>query len=214
MLIDDGPSHGLEIKRHRTKGARQTIQRSGEANDGIMVLCEGWAVRFVQLPNGKRQILSIVLPGDLVSAATAFDPDALFSVQAVTSVRYRYYDKDYVRSRIESDRNDMRAWLEIVAAEQRDADMHCIDLGQRTAQERVAALFLRLVERFEARDRAPVTEIPFPLRQQQIGDLTGLTPVHVCRVLNVLRNEHICEVAAGVVKILNRTELARLAASK
>ena len=214
VLIDDGPSHGLAIKRHHSKGARQTIQRGGEDDDGVIVLCEGWAIRFVQLPNGKRQILSIVLPGDLVSAAAAFDPDALFSVQAVTAVRYRYYDKEYVRSRIESDRDDMRAWLKIMTAEQRDADMHRVDLGQRTAQERVAALFLRLAERFEARDHAPVKEFPFPLRQQQVGDLTGLTPVHVCRVLNVLRNEHICEVSAGVVQIHNRSELERLAASR
>ena len=56
----------------------------------MLVICDGWAVRFVQLPNGKRQILSVLMPGDLVSPTSMLEGQLAFSIQAVTDVRYCY----------------------------------------------------------------------------------------------------------------------------
>jgi CRP-like cAMP-binding protein len=53
--------------QHRSTAARHTVYRAGEASEGVLLICDGWAVRFVQLPNGKRQILSVLLPGDMAS---------------------------------------------------------------------------------------------------------------------------------------------------
>jgi CRP-like cAMP-binding protein len=70
--------------KHRTTAARQNIYRAGEPSEGVLIICEGWAVRYVQLPNGRRQILSVVLPGELVSATSIVERQFAFSVQAVT----------------------------------------------------------------------------------------------------------------------------------
>ena len=85
--------------KHREIAARQNIYRAGELNEGVLVICDGWAVRFVQLPNGKRQILSVLLPGDLVSPTAIFEGQFGFSVQAVTDVRYCYFPFADVRAR-------------------------------------------------------------------------------------------------------------------
>jgi len=48
------------------------------------------------------------------------------------------------------------------------------------------------------------------MSQQQIADFAGLTPVHACRVLSVLRRRGICNVGRGMAKIADRAELERM----
>jgi CRP-like cAMP-binding protein len=198
--------------QHRSTAARHTVYRAGEASEGVLLICDGWAVRFVQLPNGKRQILSVLLPGDMASPIAIGERQLAFSIQAVTEVRYCYLPPADVRARIQHDPVLFEAWMRLTTAAQRDADRRLVDLGQRTAQERIAALVVHLMARFEERGELHGDRFPFPLSQQQIADCTGLTPVHACRVLSVLRQNRICDVGHGAVKILERTELQRLAA--
>jgi CRP/FNR family transcriptional regulator, anaerobic regulatory protein len=200
--------------RHRQIVARQNIYRAGEASEGVLVVCDGWAVRFVQLPNGKRQILSVMMPGDLVSPTSMLEGEFGFSIQAVTDVRYCYFPFAEVRACIRNYPSLFDAWLRLAAAEQRDADKRLIDLGQRTAQERIAALLVHVMQRCEERGELIGEEFPFPLSQQQIADFTGLTPVHTCRVLSSLRKNAVCDVGHGVVKVMERRELQRMGALK
>ncbi len=137
-----------------------------------------------------------------------------FSIQAVTDVRYCYFPFAEVRACIRNYPSLFDAWLRLAAAEQRDADKRLIDLGQRTAQERIAALLVHVMQRCEERGELIGEEFPFPLSQQQIADFTGLTPVHTCRVLSSLRKNAVCDVGHGVVKVMERRELQRMGALK
>jgi CRP-like cAMP-binding protein len=200
--------------KHRATAARRNIYRAGEPNEGVLVICEGWAVRFVQLPNGKRQVLSVVMPGELVSATSIFERHLPFSIQALTDVRYCYFPFADIRARLRGNADLFDAWLRLAAAEQRDADRRLVELGQRDAQERIAALLVHVMARCEERGEGRSDEFPFPLNQQHIADFTGLTPVHTCRVLSFLRKNRICDVKRGAVKVVARAELQRLAAAK
>jgi CRP-like cAMP-binding protein len=199
---------------HRTIAARHNIYRAGEPSDGVAVVCDGWAVRFLQLPNGRRQILSVVMPGDLVSAGAAFAPQFAFSVQAVTNLRYCIFPFAEVRARLHDDPALLEGWMALAAAEHRDADRRLLDLGQRTALERIASLILQIMLRVEERGDLTDGEFAFPMSQQQMADCTGLTPVHTCRVLSALRKASVCDVGRGAIKILDRAELQRIAAIK
>ncbi len=168
----------------------------------------GGSLRPIAL--GKRQILSVLLPGDPVSPTSIFEHRFSFSIQAVTEVRYCYLPFAEVRARICDNPSLFDVWLRLTAAEQRDADKRLVDLGQRTAQERIAALIVHVMLRCEQRGKLLDDEFPFPLSQQQIADFTGLTPVHTCRVLSSLRKSAICDVGRGFVKIRERAELLRM----
>jgi CRP-like cAMP-binding protein len=200
--------------RHRQIAARQNIYRAGELNEGVLVICAGWAVRFVQLPNGKRQILAVMLPGDLASPTSMLEGQLGFSIQAVTDVRYCHFPIAEVRACIRNNPALFDAWLRLTAAEQRDADRRLVDLGQRTAEERIAALIVHVMQRCEQRGELVEDEFPFPLSQQQIADFTGLTPVHTCRVLSSLRKNAVCTLGRGFAKVTQRRELQRMAALK
>jgi len=200
--------------RRRVTPARQNIYRAGEPSQGVLVVCDGWAVRFVQLPNGKRQILSVVMPGDLVSSSSLLEGGFEFSIQAVTKVRYCTLPFAEVRSRICDSREMFDLWLRLSAAEHRDADRRLVDFGQRPALERVAALVVYVMLRSEDRGDVDDDAFPLPLSRQQIADCTGITPVHACRVLGTLRKDCICDVGHGIVRIIDRAELLRIGTVK
>jgi CRP/FNR family transcriptional regulator, anaerobic regulatory protein len=197
--------------KHLAVAARRNVYRAGEPNEGVLVICTGWAARFVQLPNGKRQILSVVMPGDLASPNSLFEPQFSFSIQALTDVRYCYFPFAEVRARIQDDPALFDHWLRLSAAEHRDADRRLVDLGQRPAQERIAAFIAGVMVRSEDRGELRDDEFPLPMSQQQIADFAGLTPVHTCRILSLLRKKRVCDVGHGVVKIADRIALERMA---
>ena len=200
--------------RHRVTPARHNIYRAGEPSEGVLVICDGWAVRFVQLPNGKRQILSVVMPGDLVTSSLLLEGELEFSIQAVTKVRYCMLPFAEVRSQICDSPAMFDYWLRLTAAEHRDADRRLVDLGQRPALERVAALVVHVMLRSEDRGDVEDDAFSFPLSQQQIADCTGITPVHACRVLSAMRKDGVCDIRHGLVRIIDRTELLRLGSMK
>jgi CRP/FNR family transcriptional regulator, anaerobic regulatory protein len=200
--------------RYRVTPARHNIYRAGEPSEGVLVICEGWAVRFVQLPNGKRQILSVAMPGDLVSSSSLLEQELEFSIQAVTRVKYCTLPFAEVRARICDRPAVFDLWLQLTAAEHREADRRLVDLGQRPALERVAALIVHVMLRSEERRDVEDDAFAFPLSQQQIADCTGITPVHACRVLSAMRKDGICDVSRGAVHVIDRAELVRLGSVK
>ena len=137
-----------------------------------------------------------------------------FSIQAVTRVRYCTLPFAEVRSKICDNPALFELWLRLTAAEHREADRRLVDLGQRPAQERVAALVVHVMLRSEERGDVEDDAFVFPLSQQQIADCTGITPVHACRVLSAMRKDGICDVRHGAVRIIDRPELLRLGSVK
>lgn len=197
---------------HKTVAARQNIYRAGEPNEGVQAICDGWAVRFIQLPSGRRQILSVIMPGDLISPAGIFERQFSFSVQAVTGVHFCTFPFAQVRARLHDNPALFDLWIRLAAAAHRDADRRLVDLGQRTAQERIAGFLVHVMLRAQERGEVHDDEFRLPMSQQQIADFTGLTPVHTCRVLSALRKTGVCDVGRGAVKIIDGAALERIAA--
>jgi CRP/FNR family transcriptional regulator len=189
---------------------RRNIYIGGEASEHTYVVCEGWACRVARLFDGRRQILSLLLPGDLFSATSPFQQSLGFYVEAITEVRYAAIENSELRAKLSEDPILLDSFMELCAAETNDAYQRLIDLGQRLAEERIALLILQLMERLEARGLVHEQSFDFPLRQLQIADAVGLTPVHVSRVMSLLRNSGLIEVQNGTLRILDLPKLQRI----
>ena len=195
---------------HQTAHAGQLIYRSNEPVDGVSVICEGWAFSYLMLFDGRRQILSFLLPGDVV-ATTALLRDRLsVSIQALTDLRYCRFSKPELRSLMAAEPQVFDRYVSICAAEKDETDQLVTDLGRRTADERIARLVLALMARLGARGMVQDASFAFPLRQRHIADATGLTPVHVSRVIGSFRNAGLIEITGRFLKVLNLDELRRI----
>ncbi|HEX7790303.1 MAG TPA: Crp/Fnr family transcriptional regulator [Afipia sp.] len=194
------------------RGARtgdQVVSRN-KSSRHVFVLCNGWAYRFVQLANGRRQILNFILPGDPLSVVTMFEEPPHFSAQALTDVRLSGFDRTEVRRRFASSPGFTTAIARSWVAGANDSDELLTVLGQRAADERIAYLFLHLMRRISARNVVHDQHYRLPLRQQHIADAVGLTPVHVSRVIGQFRDRGLIEFSGGVLHVLDLAELERI----
>ena len=191
--------------------ARRLILHPKEWSDFVPIICSGWAMSSVALPDGRRQIISFLLPGDIVSAGSLLAPMSGHTVEAITEVTYRKFKREEIKEALFG-RSDLleklfALWHEAKAR----ADQLALDLGRRRADERIARLILRLADKVAKRTLVRTATFDFPLRQRHIADATGLTPVHVSKVLGELQRAGLIEINSRSLTIVNPTELQRVA---
>jgi CRP/FNR family transcriptional regulator, anaerobic regulatory protein len=199
-------------QHHRIVPAGKQIVARNQASEEVFVLCGGWGFRFFQLPDGRRQILNFLLPGDLFSAATVFEQRLHFSVKAMTETQVSGMQRAEVKARLAVNPDILLALAAAYTAENEAADKSITALGQCSAEERIAHLFLHLMRRIAARSVIREQRYPFPLRQQHIADAVGLTPVHVSRVLGLFRERGVVELSDGTLHVGDLPELERIGA--
>lgn len=201
-----------EWQVHGFGRAQRNIRSAGDRANRVYVICEGWAFSFVQLPDGRRQIFAILIPGDIVAPMAPFVETVSFSVQALTDIRYCGYSASSLKARLVSQPDLLEAWgAMLVEDRRRNLDL-IVDLGARSADERVAHLMLDLKMRLEKRRLVEGNSFPFPLSQRLIAAATALTPEHVSRVIGKLRSARVIDATRGALSILNLPALQRIGA--
>lgn len=209
--LEQSPSSQSENWQHyRVAPAGRQVATRNEVSEDVFLLCGGWGFRFFQLPDGRRQILNFLLPGDLFSAASVFEERFQYSVKALTEIQLSGMRRVEVRARLANNPDILNALAKSGIAELEAADRMQTVLGQYSAEERIAYLLLHLTQRIAARSVIREQHYPFPLRQQHIADAVGLTPVHVSRVFSLFRDRGIVELSDGVLRVFNVSELEHI----
>jgi CRP-like cAMP-binding protein len=191
--------------------ARDVIYHAEQSSDHVVAICDGWAFRFHRLRDGRRHILSFLIAGDVISVGSLQKGSSSFSVQALTDVRLCRFNRDEVKTRLLDNAATFDDWLDRGATLQRQADRMAVALGRFLAHERIAWLILQLRDRLAARGLIAGDEFEFPLRQSHIADATGLTTVHVCRVLNSFRKDRLFTIRDGTLCLFDLPKLRRIA---
>lgn len=195
----------------QTIPARQTIRHLNESSALVSSICRGWATSTVALPDGRRQILSFLLPGDMFSIASLFEPVSGHVVESITEVTYRSFKRSDLRTIVFGDPDLQATFTKAWIDEKRRADQLAVDLGRRTADERIARLILNLMERLAKRGMVQDKTFEFPLRHRHIADATGLTTVHVSRMLSEFRRRGLFAINGRSLTVLDIERLRRLA---
>ena len=197
-------------RHHRTVGPGERIASCDEVAKDIFVLCRGWGYRFFVLPDGRRQILNFLLPGDLLSVVSIFEVRFGSSVDALTEVEITGFRRTEVKRQLAASPGLWASWAESVAQQVRASDELLVALGQRTAEERVAYLILHLTRRMQALGLAGARRYRFPLKQTHIADALGIGSECVCRTLSRFRKRGILALSGGYVEISDFAELERI----
>lgn len=176
-----------------------------------LFLTSGWAARVRLLPDGRRQIVDFVLPGDAMGVCLRPRPRALAAVVALTEVET--LAAGAYQKAVNSDCGaGLRDIAEIAASldEARLIDQ-VVRLGRQTAYERLCHLFLDLWRRLEIVGLADGPRFRMPLTQEILADATGLSTVHVNRILQQQRRERLFELSHGWLTLLQPDLIASLA---
>lgn len=191
--------------------ARHTIFHHKEWSEHVPFICSGWAATSITLADGRRQTLAFLLPGDVVSAASLFEPMSGRTVEAITEVEYRKFRRSELKAILFKNPDLMEKVFKICSEERMQSDQLALDLGRRTADERIARLIVNIAGRLAKRGMRKGDSMEFPLRQRHIADATGLTPVHVSKVMGEFQRAGLFEIRGRVLTIFDELELRRAA---
>lgn len=181
----------------RQVDARGDIMPEGGTPRSLTVVLEGWAYSYRDLANGKRQVVSILLPGDLAEPFGILPRFADHTLAALTPVTLALVSPDAIRAAARSGTGIEKAlWWDLLVASAIERE-RVVSLGRRSASERLGHLFCELHLRLQMVDLVDGPECDLPLTQCELADVLGLSSVHVNRSLQDLRSR-------GLVSLQNR----------
>jgi CRP-like cAMP-binding protein len=200
----------LPVRTH-TLAARQDIVRDGDKPSHCCLILNGWSCRYKLLGDGRRQILSFHIPGDVPDLQSLHVHTMDHGLATLTKAKVAFIPHENLLDltlRHPSigallwrdtliDAGIFRAWM--------------VGMGRRSAFEQVAHLFCELYLKLQAVGLAEHYRCPLPLTQIDLADALGLTNVHVNRVLKEMRGRALITLHGESLVIEAWDELLRVA---
>jgi CRP-like cAMP-binding protein len=178
----------LTYRTEHVAASRKLVRERQEASD-CCLLMEGYACRYKRASGGGRQIVSFHLPGDVLNLQHLFLSRADHFVQAITEAKVAWIPTaELKRLCWDRPRIGEALWRDCLI----DASMFrewVLNVGRRDAKSRVAHMLCEFAARGDKAGLGPPERFDLPMTQADIADATGLTPVHVNRMLRKLRDE-------------------------
>ncbi len=162
------------------------IIREGEKPSEVNLVVGGFAYRYKLLSSGSRQIVAYLMPGDICDLHVSFLDAMDHSIAALTDTQIVKLPRDRIELLLARPAIS-RALLMIVMTYEANGREWLVNIGRRPAEQRVAHFLCEWHLRLRSIGLAGDDGCEFPLTQQQLAETTGLSPVHVNRVLQNLR---------------------------
>ena len=196
------------LEEHERAYRRGTvIHRQHDRVRDLYVVQKGWLASYIYLGNGSRQIMRFHFPGDIAGVANLAYPESAECLEATTDVTLCPLDKDGLAT-LFADQPRLAALIfTLTVAERLSLADRLASIGRTSARARVASLLCEFAARLRVVE-GPKTEFLIPLTQEDIGDATGLTAVHVNRMMRSLVEDKLIERHGNVVRILDEARLA------
>jgi CRP-like cAMP-binding protein len=177
----------------RSFPAHRDIFGEGERPRAVHFILEGWACRYKTLPDGRRQITAFLVPADLCGIDILMLREVDYGFGTISNVKAADIGVRDFAELLDSHPGLARAmrWNEVVDASIQREWM--LNIGQRSAYERVAHLMCELFLRMRSAGLAADRSCDFPITQSDIAEATGLTAVHVNRTVQALRGDGLIE---------------------
>ena len=195
----------------RWVGPRRDIIREGDRPGPVLVILEGWAFRYKILPNGLRQIMAFMMPGDACDLHIGLVDRMDHGIQTVTDVRVATINGETMNRVMIAHPTIARAMYIAQLVDEGTLRSWIVSMGRRTSAERVAHLLLELYIRAASIGLAEGDTMALPLTQAVLADAMGMTSVHINRVLQSLRASGAVELQRGVLKINQPSVLTQTA---
>lgn len=210
-----GPDDRAALRRIVAKGypaaAGTDLIEEGATPEHVFLLVSGWGFRYKMTPEGKRQILAFLLPGDICDMHIYILKQMDHAIGMLSDgVVVAVPKGDLLTMMQQQPRIQQGIWW---ATLQDEAVLRewLVNVGQRPALERMAHLFCELYLRMQAIGLLGHGGIALPFTQQVLADALGMTPVHVNRTLQKMRADGLIHFRAKHLEILDFPRLADIA---
>ncbi len=197
--------------REEAFGPDVDIVSEGMAPRSVFLLLEGMAIRYRGLPDGGRQIMTFLIPGDLCDVHMFLLKSMDHSIGTITPVRVAAISRASIMDVFATrPRISAALWWSALQEESMLRE-RIVSLGRRDARGRIAYLLCELLWRHGAVGLTNGETFRLPLTQTELGDTLGLTPVHVNRVLKDFRERRLIAMEHRMLRLLDVPRLEAIA---
>jgi CRP-like cAMP-binding protein len=162
------------------------LVREGSLPSVCSALVEGFAYRQKMTGDGSRQILAVCVPGDAVDLQNIFLDISDHAIQMLTRGTVADIPREALQQLVLTRPQIGRAVIQLTLVEASILREWVVNVGRRDARERIAHVLCEFAVRLESRGLTNYEGFELPMTQEQLADATGLTSVHVNRVLKGL----------------------------
>lgn len=210
IVLTDAEHAALEGLEDQVREVRRgsVIIAEGQRSKDLFVIQKGWLQSSVLLGNGGRQIMRIHLTGDILGLSTLAFEDATETVTALTDTVVCPFDRSRLASLFEQHPRLAGLLLSLCLSERSTLADRLASIGRTSARARVASLLCELFSRLRIIHGDDADEAHIPLTQEEIGDATGLTAVHVNRMIRGLVDDNVIERSGSMMRLLDRKRLS------
>lgn len=190
--------------------ARTDLIIEGDPIRRLPIVVEGWVAQYHLLHDGRRSILKLNLPGDIIDGTFPLIGEARYSAVTLTHVVALMYPARELAELLRSNARIATAFLLMEAYQHSFLRERVMTLARLSAYERLGHLCLELLTRLEAIGLARDDGFAMPLSQVTIGELLGMHEVHVNRMLHRLEADGYIARGNGRIHIRDREALAQM----
>jgi CRP-like cAMP-binding protein len=199
------------IQRPVSVAPRVEVSTAAGKGRHALLLVSGWAARQRVLADGRRQIVSFVLPGDFVAFSLHRETLRYTTTVTLTSAVVAEADALLETCIAQDYTSPLARTMRTVAAAEEALLAHQVTrLGRQTAYERLSHLFLELRERLSLAGIEPGDTFTLPVTQEVLADALGLSVVHTNRTLQQLRRDALIRITGMKVTLVDTAALAAL----
>ena len=185
--------------------------REGANCSKIFLLCSGWAARYVHLSEGRRQIVELLLPGDMFPVHAMAGGSMGEGIIALNSCVAATCSPAEMEQAIMQHANFARFVLWQTRREKGIFKAWIANLGQRDSYARFAHLICEISARLAQAGFVNDGHFEMPLTQEDLADVNGVTSVHANRTLRQLNRDGLFQFRHKRAQMLDEGGLRRAA---
>lgn len=211
LLLQSLSDHDRQVVEREAKAKRfvagEIVVQQGDPAEAVHVLLEGLIARARILADGRRQIIGRLLPGDCCDLQECLRGRSDCSFVALADGAAVLVARDRALAWSETRFAIMRVLWQSALRREAILNEWLVNLGCRSAVERMAHLFCELLVRLQAVGLSRDGAYDLPLRQIELAEIAGLSTVHVNRTLQALRGDGLIEFKSQRLKVLDLDRL-------
>ncbi|SLN68721.1 Transcriptional activatory protein AadR [Roseivivax jejudonensis] len=173
------------------------ILSAGANSPQLFTALKGFGLRYKLLEDGRRQVLSFVLPGDLIGLQAGVMNQMTHNVESTTSMTLCVFNRNELWTLFRNHPQRAYDLTWISASEERFLGEALTAIGQKSALESVCWALARIYRRLESLHMDERRSVPLPYRQQDLADALGLSLVHTNKTLAKLREQQVATWTEG-----------------
>jgi CRP-like cAMP-binding protein len=184
-------------------GAGEDILRQGDKPTTVTLMLQGLACRYKLTEDGDRQIVGVMVPGDLCDVHAFILNEMDHSVAALTEVKVTHVSREKLVRIFDTEPRITRALWWSTLVDEGTLREWIVNVATRSAYERLAHLLSEICMRLRTVGLASAAECVINLRQQDLGDAVGVGRSHASVSMMRLRDEGILDLSRGAIRILD-----------